>query len=47
MSLKFTKTEAGKIIARNEDHQTLTVDGVVCETGVLDSSHAIHVIHER
>lgn len=36
MSLKFTKEGAGQIIARNEEYQTLTVDGVVATTGVLD-----------
>ncbi|MDD2754400.1 MAG: hypothetical protein PHS80_02615 [Methanothrix sp.] len=36
MSLKFTKEGEGKIIAKNEEYQTLTVEGVICETGVLD-----------
>jgi hypothetical protein len=36
MSLKFTKAGAGQIIARNEEYQSLTIEGVVCETGVLD-----------
>lgn len=35
MSLKFTKAEQGKIIARNEEYQTITVEGVIAETGIL------------
>ena len=36
MSQKLTKAEAGKIIAKNEDYQTLTVEGIVAQVGVLD-----------
>lgn len=36
MSVKFTKAEAGKMIAKNEDYHSLTVEGVVATTGVLD-----------
>jgi len=39
MSLKFTKAGDGKIIARNEEYQSLTIEGVVCETGVLNGIH--------
>ncbi len=36
MSLKFTKAEQGKIIAKNEAAQSITVDGVVAQVGVVD-----------
>lgn len=36
MSLKFTKAEQGKIIAKNEDRQSITVEGVVAQVGVVD-----------
>ncbi len=36
MSLKFTKAEQGKIIAKNERSQSITVEGVIAQVGVVD-----------